>query len=92
MPPPASDTPWLRLAPENADPWGDEALDVLLDVWTSHMDSRLQQWAGKHATQELAATAGELARAVMSPTKRSGICAILRAARTPVRVFRNLNQ
>ena len=62
-----------------------------MDVWTSHMDSRLQQWMSKHGASEFAATAHDLARSRMSDTKCSGICAILRGARTPVRVFTNLN-
>ena len=91
MPPPPGDSPWLRMVPESKDPWENEALSVLLDVWTSHMDSRLQQWMSRHASSELATTAQDLARSPMSPTKRNGICAILRGALTPVRVFTNLN-
>ena len=91
MLPPPGDSLWLRMVPEFNDPWENEALSVLLDVWTSHMDSRLQQWMSRHASSELATTAQDLARSPMSPTKRNGICAILTGARTPVRVFTNLN-
>ena len=87
-PPPA----WLMLPPEASDPWEDEAISVLMDVWSTHMDSRLQQWSAKHGGVELGATAAQLARQPMSESKRSGIVAVLRGAKTPPRVFTNLNQ
>ena len=56
---------------------------MLMDVWPAYMDSRLQQWMAKHVGVEFSATANDLAHQPMSDTKRHGIVAVLRGARTP---------
>ena len=89
---PTRTTGWLSLPPDSTDPWEEEALKVLVDVWSTHMNSRLQQWMAKHGGVELSATANDLARQPMSNTKRRGIVAVLKGTRTPPRVFTNLNQ
>ena len=80
--PPAPLT-WLALPPAPEDPWTDDAISVLMDVWSSHLDARLQQWMNKHGGMEFSATASQLARSPLSDDKRSGIVAIVRGAKTP---------
>ena len=84
--PPAPLT-WLSLPPASEDPWTDDATSVLMDVWSSHMDAHLQQWMNKHGGMEFSATVSQLACGPMWENKRSGIVAILRGAKTPLRVF-----
>ena len=66
------DSPWFCLQPESNDPLEEEALGVLHDVWTRHMDARLQQCISEHSWSALAST-GEFARFRLSKTKRSRI-------------------
>ena len=85
-----SGPPWLRIEPAKKDPWNTEALDLLFAEWSSDMDIRFQAWVGDHGPDEMANTARQLITQKMSPAKRDGITAVLRATRTLPRVFTNL--
>ena len=45
---PSAPLTWLTLPPTAEDLWTDDAISVLMDVWSSHLDAELQQWMNKH--------------------------------------------
>ena len=80
---------WLHMSPDATSQWVPEALDLLFNEWSPHMDARLQQWASKHSTPEMRTTIDALVRSPMNAEKRKGLSSVLEGCRTPVRVFVN---
>ena len=80
---------WLHMSPDATSRWVPEALDLLFNEWSPHMDARLKQWASKHSTPEMRTTIDALVRSPMNAEKRKGLSSVLEGCRTPVRVFVN---
>ena len=92
-PPGASPGPWwLRLPPHESDVWDPDCLDCLFSEWNSDKDIRFQGWVAEHATEEMTITARSLATGPLTPDKREGITAVLKATRMSPVVFTNMRQ
>uniref|UniRef100_A0A7S4L9Y3 Uncharacterized protein n=1 Tax=Eutreptiella gymnastica TaxID=73025 RepID=A0A7S4L9Y3_9EUGL len=50
--------------------WVPEALDLLFGEWSTHMDTRLQQWISKHNTAEMQKTMDQLVQSPMGSAKK----------------------
>ena len=48
----ATPHPWLHMSPDTESAWVPEALDLLVNEWSTHMDASLQQWVSKHSAPE----------------------------------------
>ena len=59
---PAPSASWLCMPPTPESQWSEDALELLFGEWSAHMDSRLQQWATKHAQREMKSTVDSLVR------------------------------
>ena len=69
-----------------------EALALLFNEWSKHVDARLRQWVSKHNTPELRQTLDNVIRSPMNASKNQGLTSVLEGCRTPVRVFTNVQQ
>ena len=81
---------WLKILPAKKDPWSSKTLQLLFAEWGSGMYIRFQAWVGDHRSEEMAKTARGLTTTPMGTTKKVGIRVVLKATRTPPRVFTNL--
>ena len=84
--------PWLHMSPDTVSAWVPEALDLLFNEWSTHMDAKLRQWVSKHSTPEMRQTVDNLVRSLMNASKKQGLTSVLEGCRTPIRVFTNIQQ